>query len=67
MQHKLVKQLQKRAELLAVVKERIFTTSSCTISLRKKEQCSFGGMLALKNFLGNSVSVCVIISGNIKK
>ncbi|XP_036947870.1 gasdermin-E-like [Acanthopagrus latus] len=64
MQHKLVKQLQKRAELLAVVKERIFTTSSCTISLRKKEQCSFGGMLALKNFLGNSV--CVKDSNNIE-
>uniref|UniRef100_A0A671Y257 Gasdermin-E-like n=1 Tax=Sparus aurata TaxID=8175 RepID=A0A671Y257_SPAAU len=66
MQHKLVKQLQKRAELLAVVKERIFTTSSCTINLKKKKQCSFGGVLGLKSFLGNSVKVCVKDSNNIE-
>ncbi|XP_073319486.1 gasdermin-E-like [Pagrus major] len=64
MQHRLVKQMQKRAELLAVVKDRIFTTSSCNVTQKKKEQCSFGGMLGL--MLGSSVKVCVKESNNIE-
>ncbi|CAN9503825.1 unnamed protein product [Ophioblennius macclurei] len=45
MQHVLVQQLKKRAEVLAVVKERIFTTSSCSITQTKKDQCTFQGVL----------------------
>lgn len=57
MQHKLVQQLKKRAEVLTVVKERIFTTSSCNVSHTRKEHCSFKGVLGLLGLLGSSVKV----------
>lgn len=57
MEHVLVKQLEKRAELLAVVKERILTTNSCSVTQTKKEQCTFQGVLGLVGMLGSSVKV----------
>ncbi|XP_054462478.1 gasdermin-E-like [Anoplopoma fimbria] len=66
MQNPLVQQLEKGAEVLAVVKERILTTDSCSIILTKKEQCAFRGILGLLGMLGNSFKVCVKDSNNIE-
>ncbi|KAM6974435.1 gasdermin-E-like [Tautogolabrus adspersus] len=66
MQHVLVKQLEKRAEVLAVVKERIFTTDSCSVSQTKKEQCTFQGVLGLISMLGSSFKLCVKDSNKIE-
>ncbi|XP_031710053.1 gasdermin-E-like [Anarrhichthys ocellatus] len=57
MQKPLVQQLEKRADVLAVVKERILTTDSCSITQTKSEQCIFQGILGLLGMLGNSVKV----------
>lgn len=54
MQHVLVQQLEKEAEVLTVVKERILTTDSCSVNLTKKQQCIFQGVLSL---LGSSLKV----------
>ncbi|XP_022049968.1 gasdermin-E-like isoform X2 [Acanthochromis polyacanthus] len=59
MEHTLVQQLHKRADVLAVVKERIFTTTSCFITQTNKEQCNFQGVLGLVGMLGNTIKVCV--------
>uniref|UniRef100_H3C1H7 Gasdermin pore forming domain-containing protein n=1 Tax=Tetraodon nigroviridis TaxID=99883 RepID=H3C1H7_TETNG len=62
MQHVLVQQLKKRDDVLAVVKERVLTTSSCSVTLIKKDQCTLRGVLRLMGMLhlGNSpVKVCV--------
>ncbi|XP_072227041.1 gasdermin-E-like isoform X2 [Leuresthes tenuis] len=66
MKHVLVKQLEKRAEVLAVVKERILTTSSCSVTLTKKQQCTFQGLLGLLGLLGSSGKVCVKDTNNIE-
>ncbi|KAM7384011.1 hypothetical protein PAMA_011385 [Pampus argenteus] len=66
MQHVLVQQLEKRADVLAVVKERILTTSPCTITQTKKEGCTIQGVLGLVGKLGSSVKVCVKDSNNIE-
>ncbi|KAI3358447.1 hypothetical protein L3Q82_014874 [Scortum barcoo] len=66
MEHVLVKQLEKRADVLAVVKERILTTDSCSVTQTKKEQCTFQGVLGLVGMLGSSVKVCVKDSNNIQ-
>lgn len=60
MQHVLVKQLKKRDEVLAVVKARILTTNSCSVTLAKKDQCAIRGVLALIDMLGSSVKVGVL-------
>lgn len=60
MQHVLVKQLKKRDEVLAVVKARILTTNSCSVTLTKKDQCAIRGVLALIDMLGSSVKVGVL-------
>ncbi|KAM6900029.1 gasdermin-E-like [Xenentodon cancila] len=65
MQHVLVQQIEKRAEVLAVVKERIFTTSSSFITQTKKQQCIFQGVLGLLSLLGSSLKLCVKDSNNI--
>ncbi|XP_043994678.1 gasdermin-E-like [Gambusia affinis] len=57
MQHMLVQQLEKRAEVLTVVKERILTTSSCFVTMTKKQQCTFQGVLGLMGLMGGSVKV----------
>lgn len=57
MQHPLVQQLKKQAEVLAVVYERIITTDSCTVTQTKKEQCAFQGVLGIVGMLGKSVKV----------
>lgn len=66
MQHKLVEQLQKGVELLAVVRERILTTSSCSVTQTRKEQCTLQGILSLLGRLGSSVQVCVKETNNIE-
>ncbi|XP_038581104.1 gasdermin-E-like [Micropterus salmoides] len=66
MQHVLVQQLEKRAEVLAVVKERILTANSCSITQMKKEQCIFQGVLKLVGLLGGSVKVLVKESNDIR-
>ncbi|CAK6949699.1 gasdermin-E-like [Scomber scombrus] len=66
MQHVLVQQLKKRDDVLAVVKERILTTSSCTVTQTEKEDCTFQGVLGLVGMLGGSVTqVCVKESNDI--
>lgn len=60
MQHVLVQQLKKHAEVLAVVKERILTTNSCSVTQTKKEQCTLRGVLRLVGMLGSSVKVGVL-------
>ena len=57
MQHVLVQQLEKQADVLAVVKERILTTDSCPLTQTKNEQCTFQGVLGLLDMLGISVKV----------
>lgn len=57
MQHVLVQQLKRQDVVLAVVKERIFTTSSCSVTLTKKNQFSVLGMLGVMSMLGSSVKV----------
>lgn len=57
MQHVLVQQLQKRAELLAVVKERILTTNSCLVKQTKKQNCTFQGVVGLIGMLKSSIKV----------
>lgn len=57
MQHVLVQQLKKRAEVLTVLKERILTTNSCSVTQTKKEQCAFQGVLGLVDMLGSSLKV----------
>ncbi|XP_029298310.1 gasdermin-E-like [Cottoperca gobio] len=59
MQNTLVKQLEKQSEVLAVVKERILTTNTCSITQTKTEQCTFKGMLGLMGMLGKPVKTCV--------
>lgn len=59
MQHVLVQQLKKRNDVLAVVKERILTTSSCTVTQTKKDDCTCQGLLGLVGMLGGSVKVGV--------
>uniref|UniRef100_UPI0037E7F183 gasdermin-E-like n=1 Tax=Semicossyphus pulcher TaxID=241346 RepID=UPI0037E7F183 len=66
MRHVLVQQLEKRAEVLAVVKQRIFTTNLCSITHTKKEQCTFQGVLGLVGMLGSSFQLCVKDSNNIE-
>lgn len=56
-QHVLVQQLKKRDDVLAVVKERILTTSSCSVTMIKKDQCNIRGVLRLMGMLENSVKV----------
>ncbi|XP_078124153.1 gasdermin-E-like [Sander vitreus] len=66
MQQPLVQQLEKRADVLAVVKERILTANSCTVTQTKKERCVFQGMLGLVGMMGSSFKVCVKDSNNIE-
>lgn len=65
MEHMLMQQLEKRAEVLAVVKERIFTTSSCSIKQTKKDHCFLQGLLGFLGLLTSSFNVCVKDKGNI--
>ncbi|XP_036000882.1 gasdermin-E [Fundulus heteroclitus] len=58
MQHVLVQQLEKRSEVLTVVKERILTAEPCSVTLTKTQQCSFQGVLRLLGLLGSLVKVC---------
>lgn len=57
MQHVLVQQLKRQDVVLAVVKERILTTSSCSVTMTKKNQCTVLGMLGVMSMLGGSVKV----------
>lgn len=66
MEHMLVQQLHKRADVLAVVKERILTTTSCSINQTQTEQCIFQGVLGLVGMLGNTIKVCVKDRTNIE-
>nr|XP_015811435.2 gasdermin-E [Nothobranchius furzeri] len=58
MQHILVQQIEKRAEVLVVVKERILTTNSCSVMFTRKQQCTFQGVLRLLGLLGTSIKIC---------
>ncbi|XP_040909371.1 gasdermin-E-like [Toxotes jaculatrix] len=66
MQHVLLQQLEKQADVLAVVKERILTTNSCSVTHSKMEQCTFQGVLGLVGMLGRSLKVCVKDTNNIE-
>ncbi|XP_039676618.1 gasdermin-E-like [Perca fluviatilis] len=66
MQQPLVQQLEKRADVLTVVKERILTVNSCTVTQTKKEQCVFQGMLGLVGMMGSSFKVCAKDSNNVE-
>lgn len=60
MQHVLMKQIEKRDEVLAIVKERIITTDTCSITQTKMSQCSVQGVLRLMSILGESFQVGVV-------
>ncbi|XP_056154650.1 gasdermin-E-like isoform X2 [Lampris incognitus] len=45
MQHVLVQQLEKRADVLAVLKEKVLTTSSCSITETQQKRGGCGGVL----------------------
>ncbi|KAM8840512.1 gasdermin-E-like isoform 2-T2 [Spinachia spinachia] len=66
MQNPLMQQREKRADVLAVVKERVLTTQSCSITQTETEQCTFQGILGLFGLLGNSVKVFAKDSSNIE-
>lgn len=66
MQHVLVRQLEKRSVVLAVVKERIFTTTTCSVTQKKQEQHSFQGMLGLLGIEQSRHTVCVKNSTDIE-
>ncbi|XP_041663875.1 gasdermin-E-like [Cheilinus undulatus] len=66
MNHVLVQQMEKRAEVLTVLKERIFTTDSCSVTQTKKEQCIFQGLLGLMGMLGGSIKACLKESSKIE-
>lgn len=57
MQHVLVQQLKKGSEVLVVVKERILTTNSCSVTQTRKDHCALQGVLSLIGMLGSSVKV----------
>nr|XP_019945987.1 PREDICTED: non-syndromic hearing impairment protein 5-like [Paralichthys olivaceus] len=59
MGHVLVKQLKKKSEVLAIVKERILTSDSCAVTQSKKEKFIFKAVLGLVGMLGSSVKVGV--------
>ncbi|KAK2830184.1 hypothetical protein Q5P01_018115 [Channa striata] len=67
MQHVLVQQLKKRAEVLAVVKERILTTETCSVTQTKQEHCTLQGVLGLVGMLGSSLEVCLKNRNKIEK
>ncbi|XP_051926334.1 gasdermin-E-like [Hippocampus zosterae] len=66
MEHVLVQQLEKRSDILAVVKERILTTAACTVTQTKKEQCALHAMVGLLGKLGANVKVCIKESNDIE-
>ncbi|XP_029919686.1 gasdermin-E-like [Myripristis murdjan] len=59
MNHVLVQQLEKRAEVLAVLHERIFTTSPCSVIETRQDQGTCGAMLGLTGKLRSTVAVSV--------
>lgn len=60
MEHVLVQQLEKRSDILAVVKERILTTAACTVTETKKEQCALHAMVGLLGKLGANIKVSLL-------
>ncbi|XP_061615627.1 gasdermin-E-like [Phyllopteryx taeniolatus] len=65
MEHVLVQQLEKRSDILAIVKERILTTAACTLTETKKEQCAFRAVVGLLGKLGANIKVCIKESNDI--
>ncbi|XP_077363025.1 gasdermin-E-like [Festucalex cinctus] len=59
MEHVLVQELEKRYDVLAVVKESILTTSTCIVTQIKKEQCAFRAMVGLLDKLGANINFCI--------
>ncbi|KAM9776599.1 gasdermin-E-like [Syngnathus typhle] len=59
MEHELVQQLEKRSDVLAVVKERILTTAACTVTQTQKEQCALRAMLRVLGNLGANMKACI--------
>ncbi|XP_076006192.1 gasdermin-E-like [Genypterus blacodes] len=57
LQHAQVQQLQKRAEVLAVLKERIVTTSTCSITETRHKNLGCLGTMALTSVQVSQVSV----------
>ncbi|CAB1416171.1 unnamed protein product [Pleuronectes platessa] len=66
MQHVLMQQLKKKAEVLAIVKERILTTGSCSITQSKNEKYIFQAALGLVGMLGSFVK-CSQDSNHVEK
>ncbi|XP_061670298.1 gasdermin-E-like [Syngnathoides biaculeatus] len=59
MDHVLVQQLEKRSDVLAIVKERILTSAACTVTETKKEQCAFRAVVGLLGELVANMKVCI--------
>ncbi|XP_049606553.1 gasdermin-E [Syngnathus scovelli] len=59
MEHELVQQLEKRSDVLAVVKERILTTAVCTVTQTQKEQCALRAMLRVLGKLGADIKASI--------
>lgn len=66
MQHVLVRQLKKKSEVLVVVKEIVLTTSPCSLTHTRKDQCALKGALSLLSQLGGSVQVSVKESNSVE-
>ncbi|XP_077446934.1 gasdermin-E-like [Stigmatopora argus] len=66
MEHVLVQQLEKRSDVLAVVKERIVTTTASVVTETKKEKCAFYGVVSLLGKLGASIKTCIKESNDIE-
>ncbi|XP_067337813.1 gasdermin-E-like [Channa argus] len=67
MHHMLVQQLKKEDEVLAVVKERILTTETCSVTQSKKKIRALEGVLGLVDILGSSLEVCLKNRNNIER
>lgn len=66
MQHSLVRQLEKHANVLAVVKERILTTTSCSVTQTTNVSCTFQGVFKMLGSAGRSVEVNATDDTNIQ-
>ncbi|KAM4631521.1 gasdermin-E-like [Polymixia lowei] len=59
MEHVLVKQLEKQADVLAVLKARVLTTCPCSLTETHQKQGTCGGVLGCVGKLGSTVEICV--------
>ncbi|XP_037119166.1 gasdermin-E-like [Syngnathus acus] len=59
MEHELVQQLEKRSDVLAVVKERILTTADCTVTQTQEKRCALRAVLRVLGNLSANMKACI--------